>query len=333
MTTLLSLHMPRRSFAVAVAFCGALALSGAALAQSWPAKSVTIVVPYPPGGGIDPVARLLGQKLSERLKQSFIIDNKSGASGMVGATHLAHSTPDGYTLMISQMAEIVINQHVMKTMAYNPESDLVPVTLVVKLPFILAANPAMPFRNMDELIAYARRNPGKLSYSSSGSGSAQHLAGEMLKHMAGIEMVHVPYKGVAPAITDMIAGQVDLGFAGLPTALPYVQSGKLVALGVSSKGRADSAPGISSIAEASGLERFELMQWMGLFVPAKTPAVIVARIQEEFAIVLRLPEIREKLIAQGNEPVGNSTAEFAAFVTAEREKVRLIVRTSHITAD
>ena len=324
---------PRHLSMIVGAFLGGLVLSFAAVAQTWPVKTVTIVVPYPPGGGIDPIARLIGQKLSERLKQQFIVDNKPGASGMVGAAYVARSAPDGYTLMISQMAEIVVNQHLVKSMAYNPEVDFAPVTLIVKLPFILAAHPSMPFKTVDELVAYARKNPGKLSYSSSGPGSAQHLAGEMLKRMAGIEMVHIPYKGVVPAISDMIGGQVQLGFAGLPTALPYVQSGKLLGLGVSSKGRAAAAPNIPPIAEAAGLGEFELIQWMGLFVPAKTPTAIVQKLQQEVATVLRLPDIEEKLLAQGYEPVGNSSAEFADFVKAERAKVGRIVRESNITAD
>ncbi len=324
---------PGYLFMIVSAFLGGLVLSCAAVAQTWPVKAVTTVVPYPPGAGIDPVARLIGQKLSERLKQQFLVDNRSGASGMVGAAYVARSAPDGYTLMISQMAEIVINQHLVKSMAYSPENDFTPVTLVVKLPFILAAHPSMPFKTVAELVAYARRNPGKLSYSSSGPGSAQHLAAEMLKHMAGIDMAHIPYKGVAPAISDMIGGQVQLGFAGLPTALPHVQSGKLLGLGVSSKSRAGAAPNIPAIAETSGLGEFELIQWMGMFVPAKTPIAIVQKIQQEVATVLHLPDIREKLLVQGNEPVGNSSAEFADFVTAERAKVGRIVRESNITAD
>lgn len=324
---------PGYLFMIVSAFLGGLVLSCAAVAQTWPVKTVTTVVPYPPGAGIDPVARLIGQKLSERLKQQFLVDNRSGASGMVGAAYVARSAPDGYTLMISQMAEIVINQHLVKSMTYSPENDFTPVTLVVKLPFILAAHPSMPFKTVAELVAYARRNPGKLSYSSSGPGSAQHLAAEMLKHMAGIDMAHIPYKGVAPAIADMIGGQVHLGFAGLPTALPHVQSGKLLGLGVSSKTRAGAAPNIPSIAETSGLGEFELIQWMGMFVPAKTPIAIVQKLQQEVATVLRLPDIREKLLVQGNEPVGNSSAEFADFVTAERAKVGRIVRESNITAD
>ena len=324
---------PRHLFIIVSAFLAVLVLSDAAFAQTWPMKPITIVVPYPPGGGIDPVARLISQKLSERLKQQFLVDNKPGASGMIGAAYVAHSAPDGYTLMISQMAEIVINQHLVKNMTYSPENDLTPVTLVVKLPFILAAHPSMPFKTVEELVAYARKNPGKLSYSSSGPGSAQHLAGEMLKHMAGINMVHIPYKGVAPAISDMIGGQVQLGFAGLPTVLPHVQSGKLLGLGVSSKTRASAAPNIPPIAEVAGLGEFELIQWMGMFVAAKTPTAIVQKLQQEVATVLRLPDIKERLLAQGNEPVGNSSAEFADFVKAERAKVGRIVRESNITAD
>ena len=315
---------------VAAAFLTLLSNMTQADAQEWPAKPVKLVVPYPAGGGVDPVARLLGQKLAERWKQPVIVDNKPGASGTIGANYVARSAPDGLTIMISATAEVVINQFIMPSMPYNPETDLVPVTLAVRLPFVLVANPSRPYSTAAELVAYARKNPDKVTYASSGAGTPQHLAGVLFEQLSGVHMTHVPYKGVAPAVSDLLAGHVDIGFAGLPTALPYVQAGTLKALGISAKTPSTAAPKIPALASTPALANFELNQWFGVFVPAKTPDALVQKIQKDIAAVLQIAEVRNLLEKQGAEPSGMPTAEFAAFVRSERKKFASIVKAGNI---
>lgn len=307
-----------------------LAFAAGANAQAWPDKPVKIVVPYPAGGGVDPVARLVGQKLSERWKQSVIVDNKAGASGSIGASYVAHAAPDGLTIMMSATAEVVINQFIMQKMTYNPETDLVPVTLAVRLPFVLVTHPSAPYSNVAELVDFARKNPDKVTYASSGPGTPQHLAAVLLEQLSGTKLVHVPYKGVAPSIADLLAGHVAVGFAGLPTGLPHVQKGALKALAVSSKTPSPAAPAVPPVAATRGLEQFELNQWFGIFVPKGTPKNIVDRIQQDVADVLRLPDVKEALEKQGAQPSGMPTAEFAEFVKSERRKFGTIVKTANI---
>ena len=238
---------------------------------------------------------------------------------------MAKAAPDGTTILMSATAEVAINQYFMKKMLYDADRDLKPVTLLVKLPFALIAAPSKPYHDMAGLIAYARQHPGTVSYASSGPGTPQHLAGVLVEQLAGIQMLHIPFKGVAEAMNDILGGQVDIGFAGLPTALKQIEAGKVQALGVSSKTAATAAPQIAPIANTPGLEKFELIQWFGVFVPARTPDAIVARIQHDIADVLTLPDVRDTLLKQGAEPSGMPTAEFAAFVKTEREKFRKIV--------
>lgn len=302
----------------------------AASAQTWPDKPVKLVVPYPSGGGVDPVARMVGQKLAERWKQPVIVDNKAGASGSIGASYVAHSAPDGLTIMMSATAEVAINQFIMKKMTYNPETDLVPVTLAVRLPFVLVTNPSRPYSTATELIAYAKKNPDKVTYASSGPGTPQHLAAVLLEQLSGVKMIHVPYKGVAPSVADLVAGHVDIGFVGLPTGLPHIQTAALKALGISSKTVSPAAPKIPPLAATQALDGFELNQWFGVFVPAGTPDAVVQRIQKDISDVLRLPDIKESLEKQGAQPSGMPTAEFAAFLKSERKKFENIVKSANI---
>jgi tripartite-type tricarboxylate transporter receptor subunit TctC len=239
---------------------------------AWPENPVNLVVPYPAGAGVDPVARLVGQKLSEKWGQPVVVQNKPGASGSIGATSVARSKPDGYTIMMSATAEVVINQFIMDKMAYDPEKDLTPVTLAVRLPFILVANPAAPFSTIPELVAYAKKHPGQVTYASSGNGTPQHLAGVLLQKQADVEMSHIPYKGVAPSLTALLGNEVSIGFAGLPAGQPHVQSGKLKALGLSSKNRSTAAPDVASISEAPGLENFEFKQILPRFCKTQSCA-------------------------------------------------------------
>ena len=315
---------------VAVALLAGLGCAAGAVAQEWPQKPVTIVVPYPAGAGVDPVARLVGQRLSEKWKQPVVVDNKAGASGTIGAAYVARAVPDGSTIMMSATAEVVINQFVMQKMTYDPETDLVPVTLAVRLPFILVTHPSNPYSNVTELVAYARMNPGKVSYASSGTGTPQHLAGALLEQLAGVQLLHVPYKGVAPSLTDLIGNNVAIGFAGLPAGLPHVQKGSLKALAVSSKTPSPAAPNVPPVAATRGLENYELNQWFGIFVPKGTPAPVIAKLQKDMAEVLHMPDVKQTLEAQGAQPSGMPTAEFSRFVASERAKFQAIVKAGNV---
>ena len=313
------------SAAVAALVC----VTGAG-AQEWPQNPVKIVVPYPAGAGVDPVARLVGQKLADRWKQTVIVDNKPGGSGTIGATAVARAPADGLTIMMSATAEVVINQFVMDKMQYDPETDLVPVTLAVRLPFILVTHPSSPYSNIAELVAYAKKNPNKVTYASSGAGTPQHLAAVLLEQLSGVQMVHVPYKGIAPSITDLLANHVSIGFAGLPAGLPHVLKGALKPLAVSSKTPSPAAPQVPAIAATPGLEKFELNQWFGIWVPKGTPEPVIAKIQRDIAAVLQMPDVKEALEKQGAQPSGMPTAEFAKFVQGERKKFEAIVKAANL---
>lgn len=313
-----------------IGLCVATCISSFALAQSWPDKTVKVIVPYAPGGGVDPVARLVSQKLADIWKQSVVVENKAGGSGTIGASFVAHSPADGLTILMSATAEVVINQHFMQKMSYNPDIDLKPVTLLVKLPFVLVTNPSKPYSTAAELIAYAKKNPNIVTYASSGPGTPQHLAAVMLEEQAGIKLVHVPYKGVAPSVTDLLAGHVDIGFAGLPTALPHIQSGALKALGLSSKATSSAAPTIPPLAKTPGLQNFDLTQWFEVYVPSGTPNTIAQKIQKDIVDVLRMPDVKETLEKQGAQPGNMTMAEFQSFSNSESKKFGAIVKTAKI---
>jgi len=304
--------------------------SHAASADSWPTQAVTIVVAYTAGGGTDSVARMLSEKLTKRWGQTVVVSNKDGASGTIGANYVAHSKPDGNTIMLSATAEVVISQHILSEMPYDPEKDLQPVTLAVKLPFLLAANPNKPYKTTAELVQYAKEHPGKVTYGSSGTGTPQHLAGALLENLSGTQMLHIPYKGVAPSISALLADQIDVAFIGLPIGFSHMQSGKVRPLGVSSSTRSPAVPDVPTVSETKGLEAFDLTQWFGIFVPAGTPDDIVQKIQQDIAASLQEPDLREKLEQQGAEPSGMPTAEFVEFVKAEREKFGNIVKAANI---
>lgn len=320
----------RRTTLGAIAFAAAL-VTGHAVAQEYPAKPVTIVVPYVAGAGVDPVARQVGQKLSELWGKPVIVENKAGASGSIGAKFVVDAPADGHTILFSATPEVVINQFIMKKMNYNPETDLVPVTLAVKLPFLLVTHPSNPYNTLPELLAYAKANPGKVSYASSGNGTGQHLAAALMTNMAKVDMLHIPYKGVAQSLTDMLGNNVNIGFAGLPAALPHVQKGTLKALAISSKDASPAAPNIPPVASAPGLGNYEINQWFGVFVPKGTSSAIVDKIQADVAKVLAMPDVKASLEKQGAQPSGMSTEEFNHFVKAERQKFQSIVKESNIT--
>jgi tripartite-type tricarboxylate transporter receptor subunit TctC len=301
-------------------------------AQPYPSKPIRFVVPYPAGGPLDSVARLLGQKVSESTHQPVIVDNKPGAGGNIGADAVAKAPPDGYTILMGAVATHAINPTLYASIPYDPIKDFIPVTQIASTPNVLVVNPAVPAGNVREFIAYAKANPGKLNFGSGSTGSAGHLAGELFKAMAGIDMTHVPYKGAAPAMNDLIGGQIQLMFDNLASSLAQVRAGKVRALAVTTAKRSALAPELPTIAE-SGLPGFDINTWFGIFVPARTPHEIVERLHAEFTKALAAPDIRERMLNLGAEPVGGSSAEFAAYIRAESGKYARIIKASGARAD
>ena len=277
--------------------------------DTYPTKPIKIVVPYPPGGLGDTLARALGDKLSPRLGQPVIIDNKPGASQMIGAEIVAKSAPDGYTLYLGSISSLVLNVKAQPTMNYDPVKDFEPVSLFFATPLYLVINPSLPIQSVQDLIAYGKANPGKLNFGSIGAGSSLHLTGEMFNAMTGLSMVHIPYKGSAPAITDLIGGQIQVMFDGGTSALPYVKSGKLRALAVTSATRAKGTPDIPSISE-SGVPGFDASIWFGIVAPAKTPTQIVNRLSAEMNTILSDTELQAKFVPNGVEFSPSTPAVF-----------------------
>ena len=301
-------------------------------AQGYPAKSIRVVVPFSPGGTTDLTARLMAQKMSDAWKQTVVVDNRPGASGMIGADLVAKSAPDGYTVLVSSTQEIAINQYIFSKMAYNPEKDFAPVTLASITPLILVLHPSIPVKLVKELIALARTRPGQLSFASPGNGSVQHLSGELLKTIEKINMVHVPYKGAGQIMPDLIGGHVVMFFSGMPPAMPHVRAGKLRALAVTTTTRSPAAPEVPTMAEA-GVPGFDISNWFGVFVPAGTPRDIIGKLNAEMVNALRQPDVKEKLSSLGAEAVGGSPEELAKFVRAETAKYAQIVKASGAKAD
>ena len=300
--------------------------AGPAFAQDYPTRQVTIVVPFAPGGSVDFIGRLVGQKLSERLGRPVIIENCPGAGSATGTLAVTKAAPDGYTLLVAPSGTFAINPTLYKQLSYDPASDLIPVALVVRDPLLLVVNPALPVKSVADLIRLAKERPGKLSFASPGAGTSLHLLGEFLKVTAGIEMVHVPYRGGAPAMQDLVAGQVDLMFADPATGVPQVQAGKVRALGVSSATRLPAAPDIPTVAEA-GLPGFEMVSWQLIAAPAGTPGDIVAKLNGALKAVMAEPEMQKAVIARGQIPVVSpSSQELAAFVATENGRWGKVVR-------
>jgi tripartite-type tricarboxylate transporter receptor subunit TctC len=316
-----------------------LAAAGAAWsaslsAQTWPAKPIRLVVSFPPGGGLDLFARIVAQKLQEKdsLGQQIVVDNRSGASGMIGAETVVKAPPDGYTVLFSTAAEITVNQHLYKRMPYDPVRDLAPVSYASHAALLLSAHPSLPVRSLKELIALARARPGALTYASAGTGSLHHLSGELLKSAAKIDIVHVPYKGAGPAVIDMIAGQVSMGLSALPSSLPYARAGKLRAICVTGQKRSEVAPDLPTFVEL-GFPAIDVVSWYGVFFPPRTLPEIVRKMSDEIARVIRLPDVKARLLEQGIETVGTTPEQFAAFIQAEIARYGAVVRASGATVD
>jgi len=295
--------------------------------QEFPAKPVRFVVGFTPGGPSDILARALGQKLAERWNQQVVIENRPGAGGNVAAEAVAKSAPDGYTWLLGNNSILATNQTLYGRLAYDPVKDFAPVALVAVQPNILVVNPQVPAHSVAELILLAKKSPGKLNYASSGAGAAAHLAGELFKTMAGVDLVHVPYKGAQPALTDVIAGQVQLMFATSASVIPFVKAGKLRALAVTTARRSASVPELPTVSEA-GVPGFEAITWHGVVVPAATPGPLVERLNRDIVGVLGMPELRERLGALGAEIVAGTPREFADYIAAEIPKWAKVVRDS-----
>ena len=298
-----------------------------ALSQAFPAKTARLVVPFPPGGPLDATGRAIAQKLTETWGQSVVVENKPGAGGNIGADFVAKSMPDGYTVVMGALSTHAVNPSLYSRMPYDAQKDFAPITLVAITPNVLVVNPALPVHSVKELIAYVKAHPGKLSFGSGSTGSAGHLAGELLKVDAGIDMVHIPYKGAAPATQALLAGDTQLMFDNLANAMAQVKAGKLRALAVTTAQRSTLAPDLPTMAEA-GVPGFDIVTWFGLFAPAGTPPAIVAKWNADVTRILNAPEMRDRLIAQGAEPAPTSPAEFAQFVAGELVRYARIVKAS-----
>ena len=307
----------------------AFLIAGPAHAQDpYPSKPVRIVVPFPSGGVADPLARVVARSLSQKWGQPVIVDNRPGASGNIGMAEGAMAKPDGYTLVLAATGNLTVNPHLFK-LPFDITRDLQPVTLVANSPNVLVINPSIPARTFEEFVDYARANPGKLNFSSPGEGTGTHLAGELLDIEAGLDTVHIPYKGLAPAITDLLSGQVQYMFAGISSVLVHIKEGKLVALAIASPERSPKLPNVPTIDE-SGLPGFDATSWFGLVTRTGTPPAVIRKIQLDVAEALKSAAMRTQLESFGLEPVGNTPAEFAEMIAAESSRWKGVIKRSHV---
>lgn len=305
--------------------------SGAA-AEAYPTKPVRLVVPFPAGGPTDGMARIIGQKLTEKWGQQVVVDNRGGAGGAIAAENAAKSAPDGYTLFFGTTGTQTINPSLYSKLSYDPVKDFAPISVVATTANMLVVHPSLPVKSVKELIEYAKANPGKLSFGSAGNGSSNHLSGELFKTMAGVDMVHVPYKGGAAALTDLLGGLLSLMFDVISTAMPHVRTGKIRALGVTSPKRSAIAPDLPTIAE-SGLPGFEVVIWYGVLAPAGTPNAIVSKINSDLVTILQAPDAKERLASLGAEPAGTTPTEFAELMKTDTAKWSKVVKASGARVD
>lgn len=327
----------KKSFPLAAFFCGLALCAGAGHAAdpAWPAaRPITLIVPFSAGGSVDVTARLVAQKLGERLHQSVVIDNVAGAGGAIGVNKGVHAAADGYTLVMGADSPIAIAKLVNPAaVRYDALKDLAPVAMVNTAPMVLVARSSLPAGNLDELARLAQQQPGKISYATSGIGTILHLATERLSERAKMQLVHVPYRGGGQIVTDVVGGQVDLAMLISVTAIPQIQSGKLKALAVTSDKRLPELPNVPTVGETPALKGYQMVSWSGIFAPARTPAPIVARLNQELNAVLAAPEVKAKLAEQGAVAASGSAADFGAFVRKEQARYAEIVKNAHISAD
>src|SRR3954470_9956275 len=303
-----------------------------AAAQSYPAKPVTFIVPFPPGGGTDISARTIAAKLGEKWQQSVVVENKSGAAGIVGADSAAKTRPDGYTLLIVNVGVTSINPALYPKLPYNPDTAFVPISLICELPFVLMASPSFAPNSVKELIAYAKANPGKVTFASSGQGGSPHLTAEIFQLATGTQMTHIPYKGGGPAMTDLMAGHVDLLFASVLEGSGHIKSGKLKGLAVTHIKRSPALPDVPTLAEA-GVPNAESGSWIALLAPAGTPSAIIEKVGADLKEVVAAPDVREKLIAQGAVPQASSARELQALIDKDRLRYGRVIREKNLKAE
>ena len=309
----------------------ALVVTTNAFAQSYPVKPIRLVLPYPPGGGTDVIARPLAQKLTEQLGQQVIVDNRGGAGGNIGMEFVAKSPPDGYTLLFALTAQYAVNPSLYPKLPYDPVRDYAPISLLANAPYLLVVHPALPAKSVAELVALVKARPGQLSYSSSGNGSGAHLAGEMLRSLARVEIVHVPYKGAGPAMPDLIAGQVQLSFITYTAAGPHIKTGRLRALGVTTAKRSPTLPDLPAIGET--VAGYDSAVWYGFAAPAGTPPEIVSKLNTEVLRVLAAPDFRSRITLEAVSPIGSTPEEFGGFVKSEIVRWAKVVRDSGAKVD
>jgi len=315
-------------------FCLLLAFSSlsANAQEKYPFKGLKLIVPFAPGGSTDIFARLVAERLSAAVGQPVVVENRAGASGNIGADAVAKSAPDGYTLLMATTGVMAINNALFKSMPYDAAKDLEPVIFIASITNVLAVPNELPAKDVKELVALAKKDPGKLTFASSGAGSSTHLSAELFKSMAGIDLVHIPFKGSGQALIDVVAGRVSMIFDNMPSALPHIKGGKLRALGVTGSKRSGALPEVPTIAEA-GVAGYESLSWSGFAVPAGTPRDIVQRLNRETAVILLAPEMRQKLAEQGADPIGGPPEAFAEHVRREREKWGRLVRERNIVVN
>ncbi len=307
--------------------------STAVLAQDWPVKPVRVIVGYPPGGGHDFTARVIAGRLAEVLKQPFVVENRTGASGTIATEGIAKGPADGYAFIVASPAETVVGAVSGLKMNYDWEKDLAPVTVIGDTPLAIAVHPSVPVKTIQELLAYAKGNPGKLSYGTPGSGSSMHFAGESLKALAGIFIVHIPYRGAGPAVADLLGGQVPMGIMGMPPVVGPHKAGKIRIVAVTSEKRSAATPDIPAMAELPGFAGYSFTNWTGVFMAAKTPPAVIERLSGEIGRIVKEPAIRDKLLAAGVEPLGLSTADAVKFFAREKATYSRIAKTRNVQAN
>jgi tripartite-type tricarboxylate transporter receptor subunit TctC len=307
----------------------AMMLACGATAQNYPNRPIRVVVVSTPGGSVDTMARTIGPKLAEKWGQQVIVDNRPGAGGAIAAEIVARSAPDGYTLIMGTVASFATNVSLRRKLPYDPVRDFVPISLVATQNLMLLVHPSVPAKSVKELVALAKKQPEALSFASAGNGTGGHLSGELFKMLAGVQLLHVPYKGVAPAIIDVVSGQVTMTFASILSSLPQVKAGKLRALAVTGSQRSPAAPQLPTMVEA-GVKAYESATWYGLLAPAATPPDIVSKLNTEVVAILKNPEMHDRLSKEGADPVGNTSAEFGRFIQSEIDKWRKVIQAAGI---
>jgi len=311
---------------------GLMAMTVGVTAQTYPVKSLRWIVPYPPAGGADIVVRLVAQRLSESLGQQIVIENRAGAGGNVGTEVVARAAPDGYSLLMANVAPMAINVTLYNKLPYDPVKDFAPITLLASFPNVLVVHPSLPVKNVADLVKLAKARPGQLTYASAGSGSTTHLSAELFKTMGGLNMIHIPYKGGSQALTDLLGGQISMYFSSLPGAMPHIKNSRLRPLSVTSARRSTAAPELSTMAE-SGFAGYDADTWIGAVTPAGTPQAVIVRLHDEIIRILNVADIRERLLMQGAEPLTNTPEQFAAYIKSEIVKWAKVVKASGARAE